>query len=131
MELSIKKVSIDIKKIGTKNYNRTDDSFDIFVLLNANGSEETVVKRYSYTPKGEEITTDLIKLIKSRFAHNNYDSGMLSHSLIMINKFDEVEEKMLTFVKRTNDKIKDFKNFKSSISYFEMNNTMNNLSFNF
>ncbi len=131
MEIEIKKVLIDVKRMGTKNYNRTDDSFDLYAMISANGNEEVVLKRYSYNQKGDEMTSDFIKFIKSKFSHNNYDSGMFSHNLIMINRFDDIEDKMIAFVKRANDKIKDFKNFKSSMSYFEMNNTMNNLSFNF
>ena len=131
MELSIKKVSIDIKKIGTKNYNKADDSFELYALINATGNDEIIIKRNNYTQKGEEMASDFIKFIKSKFSHNNYDSGMFSHNLIMINRFDEIEEKIITFIKRANDRIKDFKNFKSSMSYFEMNNVMNNLSSNF
>ena len=131
MELSIRKVSIAIKKIGTKNYNRAEDTFDLFAVLNIDGREENVTKRYKYTNKPDEMNLDFIKFIKSGFARNNYDSGTFSHNLVMIQNHDEVEEKMISFIRKANDKIKDFKNFKSSMSYFEMNNTMNNLSFTF
>jgi len=131
MELFIKKVFISVKKIGTKNYNRAEDSFDLFAVLNIDEKEENVIKRYKFTNKPEEVNLDFIKFIKSGFADNNYDSGTFSHNLVTIHNHDEVEDKMLSFIKKVNDKIKDFKNSRSSMSYFEMNNTMNSLSFNF
>ena len=77
------------------------------------------------------MAADFMKLIKSKFVNSDLSDDTLSHNIIVIERFEEMEEKMLNFVKRINDKIKDFKNYKTSVSYFEMNNVMNSLSFNF
>ena len=84
MELFIKKVFISVKKIGTKNYNRAEDSFDLFAVLNIDEKEENVIKRYKFTNKPEEVNLDFIKFIKSGFADNNYHSGTFSHNLLTI-----------------------------------------------
>ena len=130
MDLSINKVSLILKKIGTKNYDRKEDSFDLIISLYANGKEEVISKRYRFG-KSEDMAADFMKLIKSKFVNSDLSDDTLSHNIIVIERFEEMEEKMLNFVKRINDKIKDFKNYKTSVSYFEMNNVMNSLSFNF
>ena len=129
MDLSINKIRIIMKNIYTKSYNRVDDSFDLILSFNANGNDDNIVKKYKYGAKTEEITSGMIKLVKEKFMSNNYDSYSLNHNVVVIEKFEETEEKIIAFLKKVNDKIRDFKDYKK-MSYFEMANTMDNLSSN-
>jgi len=131
MELNLNRISLVLKKLSTKNYDRKEESFDLVLSLNANGNDETISKRYKYNGKPEEVAADFMKFIKGRYMHNDMSDSVLEHNLVVISKFEETEEKLFNFIKRINDRIKDFKNYRTSMSYFEMNNTMNSLSFNF
>lgn len=131
MELNLNRISLVLKNLSTKNYDKKEESFDVILSLQVNGQNETVSKRYKYNPKPEEMAVDFMKFVKSKYMYNDMFDNTLKHNLVVIDKFEEIEEKMLNFIKRINDKIKDFKNYRTSMSYFEMNNTMNSLSFNF
>lgn len=131
MELNLNKISLVLKKLNTKNYDRKEESFDLILSLNVNGQDETISKRYKYNEKPGEMAVDFMKFVKSKYTYNDLSDSTLKYNIVVIDKFEETEEKLFTFIKRINDKIKDFKNYRTSMSYFEMNNTMNSLSFNF
>ena len=127
MDLSLNKISVSLKKISTKNYDKIDHSFDLIVLISANGNEENISRRYKYGFKVEEMAADFLKMIKDKFSRSSYDSYTLDHNIVIIDKFDEIEEKIMAFARRVNEKIKDFKEYKR-VSYFEMNQIIDNLS---
>ena len=129
MDLQLKKISVAIKKISTKNFDKIDVSFDLIALVNIDGREENISKRYKYGIKMEDLAADFLKMIKDKFSGSNYDSYTFNHNIIVIEKFDETEEKIMAFARKINDKVKDFKEYKR-LSYFEMSQVMNNLSMN-
>jgi len=127
MDFSISKTQVLIKNIGTRNYNRLDDSFDLILSLDANGNNDSVMKKFKYGEKPEDITSIIMKSIKEKFTNSSHDSYSISHNAVVIERFDEIEEKIIAFLKKVNDKIKDFKYYKK-MSYFDMTNTINNLN---
>ena len=129
MDFSISKTQVLIKNVSTGNYNRLDDSFDLILSFDANGNNDRVVKKFKYGEKPEDMTSAIMKSIKEKFTKSSHDSYNISHNVIAIDKFDEKEEKIISFLKKVNDKIKDFKYYKK-MSYFDMTNTINNLSSN-
>jgi len=55
----------------------------------------------------------------------------LEQNMIIIKNFEDVEEKMINFVKRVHDKIRDFKSHKQHINYINLYNSIDGLSTNF
>ena len=85
------------------------------------------MKKFKYGEKPEDITSIIMKSIKEKFTNSSHDSYSISHNAVVIERFDEIEEKIIAFLKKVNDKIKDFKYYKK-MSYFDMTNTINNLN---
>jgi len=125
------KTIITIKGLSVKNYKRDEDAFDLHIFLEINDQKKILAKRYNYG-KSENIISDAIQVIKSKFRSYDYlEENPLEQGMIIMRNLEDVEEKMVMFVKRVHDTIRDFKQHKSHVNYTNLYNSIDGLSANF
>lgn len=122
---------INIKGLSINKYNRGEGAYDLHILLEVDGQKKILVKRYAYT-KAEEIVDDVIQTVKNKFReYDSFEENPLNQSMILMQNLEDVEEKMVNFIKRVHDKIRDFKSQRSYTNYINMYNSIDGLGAQF
>jgi hypothetical protein len=127
----MKKTIINIKGLNIKNYKRDENAYDLHILIELNGEKKILAKRYSYA-KPEDIVKDVIRTIKNKFGNYDFlEDDPLQQTMIIMQNLEDVEEKMINFIKRVHDRIRDFKSHKLHTNYINLYNSIDGLSTNF
>ena len=92
MDLQLKKISVSIKKISTKNFDKIDDSFDLIALVNIDGKEENISKRYRYGIKINECVNILNDIGSDKFVKDD-------HVLTLL-RFHELDTELTKAIKK-------------------------------
>ena len=66
-------------------------------------------------------------MIKTNFSDDILENALL----VMIDDYEEVEEKLVLFFKKIKDKVRDFKNNKRAEGYINLYNGMSDIEFKF
>ena len=127
----MKKSIINIRGLSIKNYKRDENAYDLHILVEVDGERKILAKRYSYA-KPEEIIGNVILTIKNKFSdYDPFEDNPLEQGMILMQNFEDVEDKMINFIKRVHDKIRDFKSNKSHTNYINLYNSIDGLSVSF
>ena len=119
--------AINIKGLSVKNYKRDENAYDLHVFLEINGQKKILAKRYEYG-KAENIVSNLIQVIKNEFKKDNISwDDPLEQTIVVMENLEDVEEKIIMFVKRVHDKIRDFKSHKIHTNYINLYNSIDGL----
>src|SRR3989344_2695274 len=122
----VEKRIIKFDRLKISNYDRYKDEFDFKLFLMINNVPQKISKKYKNdTP--EALRDKLMDEVKDEFASmsSNLSDDILENALlVMIDDYEEVEEKLVLFFKKIKDKVRDFKNNKRAEGYINLNNGM-------
>ena len=122
----VEKRIIKFDRLKISNYDRYKDEFDFKLFLMINNVPQKISKKYKNdTP--EALRDKLMDEVKDEFASmsSNLSDDILENALlVMIDDYEEVEEKLVLFFKKIKDKVRDFKNNKRAEGYINFYNGM-------
>lgn len=129
----VEKRIIKFDRLKISNYDRYKDEFDFKLFLMINNVPQKISKKYKNdTP--EALRDKLMDEVKDEFASmsSNLSDDILENALlVMIDDYEEVEEKLVLFFKKIKDKVRDFKNNKRAEGYINLYNGMSDIEFKF
>mgnify|MGYP001589439226 CR=1 FL=1 len=119
----MQRLSIKLLKIGASNFSLRDKDFDIKLDLEVNGKSKIFYNHYRLTSPNL-LTERIFREIKEKekkdlgrsMAPDNFDV-LSAVSIITIEKLEETETKLTNFFSKVDNRIKQFKNVKSSENY--------------
>lgn len=129
----VEKRVIKFDRIKLSNYDRHSDLFDFKLFLIINDMPQKVSKKYK-NDSPEALRDKIIDDVKEEFSVSNFNSGddiLENVLLVMIDDYEEVEDKLVIFFKKIKDRIRDFKNNKRAEGYINMYNSMSDIEFKF
>ncbi|MCD4666415.1 hypothetical protein K8R47_01240 [archaeon] len=126
------KILINVKSVKVLDYNRNTNNYDLEINLDINGNERNIKR--TYEPKNAEIIyKDLIEFIKNKFEEENtvFSDDPLEGNIILIDNVEDIEDKMIMFFKKLNDKVRGFKTMRVHEGFINMYHSFKGLSISF
>lgn len=128
----MKSILIKINELKINNYDRHNDSFTLNIALDISGKKE-FLKKFDKISKPEIMARDLINFVKEDTKSKNKptQTDNLIEDLVIIRYAEDLEElepKLISFFKRFNDLVKNFKNRGYSENYLMTYRTVDGFS---
>jgi|SRR3989344_1139523 len=123
MQWFMQNIAIKLLKIGASNFSLRDKDFDLRVNFEVNGKSKVYYNHYKLS-NPEIMTERVLKEIKEKEKTESekdaaYDKNdvLANLKIISFQRLDETEMKLTNFFGKVDNRIKQFKNVKSSENY--------------